>query len=387
MLRSALFAFAALSSVVNAAVTPVTRGRKATTGKLTELDQVLVYQPAANYTDPRTLYARTLELCDGTLLATWENYSPEPPLVYFPIYESLDHGKTWSEVGRAEDQVYGFGLRYQPFLYELEQAFGDYPAGTILLSGSAIPTNLSETNIELYASRDKGRTWDFVSHIAHGGVAVPNNGETPVWEPFIYVYEDTLIVYYSDQRDANYGQKLVHQETTDLVNWSDVIDDVAHTPYTDRPGMPTVSKLPNGKFIYTYEWGGNELSESYSFPVTYRIADDPRKFIDATDNYVNASGTIPRGSPYNVWSSVGGENGSIIVSSGTNQELFINRALGDPDAWEKYEISQPTAYTRSLRVLAEDNDYLIVAGGGVLPPSTTNNVTLSIYKLTELLGL
>jgi hypothetical protein len=66
-----------------------------------------------------------------------------------------------------------------------------------------------------------------------------------------------LIVYYSDQRDPNYGQKLVHQETTDLVNWSDVIDDVTHSTYTDRPGMPIVTKLPNGQYFYvsTNRWG------------------------------------------------------------------------------------------------------------------------------------
>ncbi|KAF3006952.1 hypothetical protein E8E14_003046 [Neopestalotiopsis sp. 37M] len=385
MLRTAALALAALGSLVDAAAVAIdTRNAHA---EPTTVDRTLLFQPPDNYTDPRTLYARTVELSCGKLLATWENYSPEPPPVWFPIYESLDYGQSWTEIARVQDQVYGFGLRYQPFLYELPQAFGDYPAGTVLLSGSAIPTNLSETNIELYASRDQGVTWEFVSHIAHGGVAVPNNGETPVWEPFIYVYEDTLIVYYSDQRDPNYGQKLVHQETTDLVNWSDVIDDVTHSTYTDRPGMPIVTKLPNGQYFYVYEYGGTSITADYSFPIYYRIADDPRQFASAADNYINATGYIPVSSPYVVWSSVGGDNGSIVVSSG-RQPLFINRALGDPDAWEMYsDFDQPAAYTRSLRVLAEDDDYLLVAGAGVLPPSTTNNVTVSVYKLSELLGL
>ena len=35
-----------------------------------------IYVPDANYTDPRVLYARTVELNKGVLLATWENYSP-----------------------------------------------------------------------------------------------------------------------------------------------------------------------------------------------------------------------------------------------------------------------------------------------------------------------
>jgi hypothetical protein len=53
------------------------------------------------------------------------------------------------------------------------------------MAGSAIPTDLSSTHIELYASRDSGVTWKFVSHIAAGGRAVPDNGLTPVWEPFL----------------------------------------------------------------------------------------------------------------------------------------------------------------------------------------------------------
>lgn len=35
-----------------------------------------IFQSPPNYTVPGTLYARTLELPDGSLLATWENYSP-----------------------------------------------------------------------------------------------------------------------------------------------------------------------------------------------------------------------------------------------------------------------------------------------------------------------
>ncbi|KAI1851985.1 hypothetical protein JX265_008209 [Neoarthrinium moseri] len=353
---------------------------------LSTFEHNLLFQPPENYTDPRTLYARTVQLSDGSLLATWENYSPEPPPVWFPIYQSLDDGVTWAEISRVEDQVYGFGLRYQPFLYELPQAFGDYEAGTILASGSAIPTDLNQTNIEVYASRDKGVTWEFVSHIAHGGVALPNNGETPVWEPFILTYDNTLIVYYSDQRDERYGQKLVHQTTTDLVNWSDVVDDVAYPTYTDRPGMPILTLLPNGSYFYVFEYGGGPAIADYTFPIYYRIVDDPREIAGAADHYISVGGNIPVSSPYVVWSSVGGDDGSIIVSSG-RQPLYINRALGDPNAWEEYQISQPAAYTRHLRVFEQDDDYLLVMGAGVLPPSTTNNVTASVYRVSEILGL
>lgn len=137
------------------------------------ISNVTIFSPPANYTVPRTLYARTLLLtqpCNkeaasassastngNTLLATWENYGPNNDTnPYFPIYASHDGGATWSERSRVHDQVNGWGLRYQPFLYELPEAFGGYKAGTILLAGNSIPDDLSETQIDLYASTDKG---------------------------------------------------------------------------------------------------------------------------------------------------------------------------------------------------------------------------------------
>ena len=114
---------------------------------------------SANWTDPKVLYARSAQLKDGSLIATWENYSPEPPQVYFPIFHSADGGYTWSERSRVQDTVNGWGLRYQPFLYVLEKPFAGYKSGTVFLAGSSIPTDLSVTQIDLYASTDAGKTW------------------------------------------------------------------------------------------------------------------------------------------------------------------------------------------------------------------------------------
>lgn len=147
--------------------------------------EVTIFDPPSSYNIPRTLYARTVELPNGDLLATWENYSPQPPLVYFPIYRSQDAGQTWEKYSEVHDQVNGYGLRYQPFLYVLPERIGDFPAGTLLLAGNSIPANLSSTEIDLYASLDSGKEWHFVSRVAQGGVAIPDNGLTPVWEPFL----------------------------------------------------------------------------------------------------------------------------------------------------------------------------------------------------------
>lgn len=118
----------------------------------------------------------------GTLLSTWENYSGDENngKPWFPIYRSTDHGATWKNFSRVDDQVNGFGLKYQPFLYELKETFAGYAAGAILLAGNSIPRDLSSTKLDLYISTDKGKTWKFLSSIASGGKALPNNGETPV---------------------------------------------------------------------------------------------------------------------------------------------------------------------------------------------------------------
>lgn len=367
-LRLLAFLAAALVSPLVLAVGPI-------------FSNVTIFQPPVNYTDPQVLYARTTILDDGTLLATWENYSPEPPLVYFPIYRSTDGGLTWKEISRVTDQVKNWGLRYQPDLFVLPQRIGRFPAGTVLLSGSAIPTDLSFTQIELYASRDRGHTWHFVSHVAAGGEARPINGLTPVWEPYMFVYANQLIIYYSDQRDPDHGQKLVHQVSRDLVNWGPVVDDVAYPTYTDRPGMPIVTKLPNGKYFYVYEYGGApELSPRYTFPLHYRISANPLQFSSAPDfALVTVEGTRPISSPFVVWSPVGGVNGTIIVSSGTHENIYINRALGE-GLWQTVATKESRSYTRHLRVMPDVN-HLLIIGGGHLPPSTTNAVRVGVMEI------
>lgn len=375
-----------LSSLALSLASPSLRPRADT---IATFDSKVVFDPADadNYTDPEVLYARTAELTlsGNVLLATWENYSPEPPLVYFPIYKSTDHGLTWEHISNVTDQVNGWGNRYQPFLYELPVDFGGYAAGTVLLAGNSIPTNLSNTQIDVYASTDAGYTWEFVSHVAAGGEALPNNGVTPVWEPFIMMYEGQLVLYYSDQRDTDHGQKLVHQTTTDLLTWADPVDDVAYDEYTDRPGMTTIAQLPTGDYIMTYEWG-HSFSSGYSFPVTYRISADPLDFNSSAPISLVAAntGTTPTGSPYVVFSSDGGANGTIVVSCGGRSTVYVNRALGDASAWYEYETPQPTAYSRHLRVFAEDQTKLLIAGGGVLPPATNNTVSLSVVSLPDL---
>lgn len=195
------------------------------------------------------------------------------------------------------------------------------------------------------------------------------------------------MLYYSDQRDnETYGQKLVHQTTTNLKTWGDVIDDVHYSDYYDRPGMPTVAALPNGEYIYMYEYGGEDSQTSYWFPVYYRISKDPLDFLAAEGQRLDpVNGSTPYGSPYVVWSKHGGKNGTIVASGSSNSEVYTNQMLGHPDYWKKWSTPQPNAYTRALMVFKEDPDYLMIMGGGYLPPSTTNEISLSVVRLSEIM--
>ncbi|NUR01209.1 MAG: ricin-type beta-trefoil lectin domain protein, partial [Streptomyces sp.] len=169
-----------------------------------------MYTSPSTAPSPGALYPRGLRLqysgsSNGTMLATFEQYSSGTPV--FPIYRSTDNGNSWTQISSITDTHNGFGMRYQPQLYELPTQIGNFPAGTILAAGNSIPNDLSSTELDLYASTDHGMTWSFVSSIAQGGRADVTNGETPVWEPFLMVSGSKLIVYYSDQRDPNHAQK------------------------------------------------------------------------------------------------------------------------------------------------------------------------------------
>ena len=63
----------------------------------------------------------------------------------------------------------------------------------------------------------------------------------------------------------------------------------------------------------------------------------------------------------------------------------MNRRLGAVDAWEKVPTPEGVSYTRHLRVMPE-RDHLLIMGGGLLPPSENNKVTVSVIDLGESLA-
>jgi hypothetical protein len=203
----------------------------------------------------------------------------------------------------------------QPFLYELPRAFAGLPRGTVLCAGNELG-DFSSTKIQLYASRDGGVTWKFLSTVAQGGAPIPENGNTPVWEPFLLLHRDRLICYYSDQRDPAYRQKLAHQTSTDLRTWGPVVDDAVGTDYSQRPGMTTVAQVDRRLWIMTHEAGGNSGDNFYA--VHYKLATDPESFGAASDLVLHdRDGYLPSAAPTVSWSDSGGPLGTIVVTAKT----------------------------------------------------------------------
>lgn len=321
-----------------------------------------MYTPPTGSLAPGALYARAVQTSNGNMYATFEQYTTG--VSKFPIYESTNNGETWFKVGDVSDTHKGVGMRWEPQLYELPQAIGNMPAGTLLCAGLVLPYDRSFCEIDLYKSNDAGRNWTYVSTIAEGKAANP--GDDPVWEPFLMVANNKLICYYSDERDTAYSQKLVHQTTTDGINWSSTVNDVAISG--QRPGMVAVVKMPNGNYIMTYEIIGNP-GGAY-----YKISSNPESWNQAdAGTCFDASGS----SPYCV-----NLNGTIILSSAGNSNLYTNTNSGT-GTWTQISCIIGSCYSRCLVPLSNGRLFAIGAGWN---GSGLNNVTygdMSVSTTTD----
>ncbi|WTJ88683.1 RICIN domain-containing protein [Streptomyces sp. NBC_01537] len=323
-----------------------------------------MYTPPSGAPSPGTLYPRAMRLqhngsANGTILATFEQYTNTTPV--FPIYRSTDDGNSWTKISEVADTQNGWGMRWEPELFELPTAVGDFPAGTIMAAGDSVPGDRSATKIDLYASTDRGLTWTFVTNIATGGRAISSNGYTPVWEPFFLYASGKLIVYYSDQRDTAHGQKIVHQVSTDGRTWGPVVDDVVRPNYADRPGMPVVTRLPNGTYVMTHEYCG---APEGGCSVYYHISSDPENFISDPGQVLRANdGLIPSGAPYVTWLPAGGPNGTLVVSSDNQNDLFVNSDNGSAGGWTHIRSNLASGYSRGLLPLADGHSLLVLSGG------------------------
>ncbi len=166
------------------------------------------------------------------------------------LFRSLDEGRTFTPL-TSVPTVAGSPANNQErccsTVYELPQAIGPLPAGTLLYAGSFFSGGVPA--IELYTSSDEGVTWKYVATPLRAGDA-----QHGLWEPEFSVARDgSLVMFVSDETDACCSQKLISMHTRDGVQWTPKQDLVASTVPTERPGMAIVSVLPGGVYFMTYE--------------------------------------------------------------------------------------------------------------------------------------
>ncbi|WP_247004427.1 IclR family transcriptional regulator domain-containing protein [Halosolutus gelatinilyticus] len=299
-------------------------------------DGNVLYSPPEWAPVPGAMYPRVARLDrdggDGTtLLATFECYettgktgTDEP---YFPIYRSTDDGRTWSRFSELRDTQRGWGLRYQPMLFEAPRRIGPWDAGTVFAVSNSIPNDRSRTSIDLYASEDGGRNWSYVSTVAAGGKAVPGRGESPVWAPELAVDADgNLVCYFSDARhsDDGYNRLIGHRVSKDGGRtWEPETFDVAIADDESTPGMPTITTLPTGRYLLTYFIGGPKHGGS----VFVKTSPDGREWgapADAGSPVRADDGRQFIEGPYATWVPYGGEDGTILVAGKTLRDRNRN---------------------------------------------------------------
>lgn len=329
----------------------------------------LVYAPAAGSsfnpeggTPAGTTYGKIIVLknsgsSNGTQLVTYDQLVLVSGKQVYPIYKSTDNGSTWTHVTDIvpANDFSTLTRTSQPFLYEVPQATGGLAAGTILLAGNIMPQDRSSTRLVVYKSTDHGSTWSYLSTIDTGGPATydpsPTSTTTSVWEPSLAVDGNGgLVAYFSDERQKanNVLQAVAYRRSTDGgATWGSEVNVSAPTNKSDRPGMITVTKLPDGRYLATYEVVNRPSQSLNTAPVYFKISPDGLDWSPTTSIGTQVKLANGRGigsSPFVKWVPTGGPNGMVVIaskwsldSSGNidgGQNFYVNYNLG-AGPWER----------------------------------------------------
>jgi hypothetical protein len=354
----------------------------------------LVHAGSAGETGPlytRLLATRPTGPNNGALLLTAEVYQDiDDTGPVFPIWRS-DDAISWEQIGCVADQRFSFGNRYQPTLLEVTDGFAGLPAGAILLAGSAIPADLSETHLVLYVSVDGGTNWDFLSQIDDGGPAIYNPGPdadtTAIWEPDLFVVGDELVCAYADERYKQVGmlQVIVHRRTRDLRHWSDPVLDIGVPDRFTRPGMfVCTGQLPTGDYLAVFETVGPADA-----PVHLKQSADGLDWGDPSalgTRLESDDGVFLSGSPNLAWRQDAHGHIELIITGrtavrpdGSLAELALYNPKGGEGAW--YAIPLPVQVQRRREPDNSGYSHSVVWFGDLLVQATTIHNQLGSHDI------
>ena len=405
------------------------------------------------------LYPKTAALPSGRLVAAFEKStvtaSGSADGQTIPLYKSDDNGTTWQHLADVKAPAYASSnpaySSYvsnwtNPYLYVLPQAVGNLASGTLLMAtvvsgddynyldqkatnSSYTPTHdgdRSNTAIALYSSTDSGSTWNVVNVITTGswsnGANYPATENTyhqndPVWEPYLMVYNNQLVAYYSDENDytgydsstgvptldpnnnttSDPATQILAHRTWDGVSssWSSAVVDVSGTTVTNssgyseigggRPGMTNVVQTSDGKWMITYEyWGGGNN-------VRYKIASDPLHFYSVGGDAGTGITSLPVTSGSSRL-SLGGSpvlmrmpNGRILFNAGSSGDIWTNASGSSTGAWTQQHTTMASSYSRSLTYIPNTGRVEIVGGTTTISYADIDfgNSTGAYYKLVN----
>jgi hypothetical protein len=310
--------------------------------------------PAATRLADGTGYASVVKLAhqsnakdNGRLLMVFEQHGMKG----IPLYASDEEGDHWTFQSNVTDQPHAgdasWQLRWQPNISEVPRSSGNLAAGTLLLAANATGNDargrvISE-DLQLYASRDGGKSWRYLSSIVKGGGKPEDKDNKGVWEPDIHVLDDgRMVAYYSSEQHKaeGFNQLLAHKVSTDGGrSWGRETVDVAIPGGVQRPGMATVARLADGRYAMTYE----NIDGPRNGQVFIKFSGDGLDWGNPADHgepVMTASGVFPSACPVVRWFPLGGPQGVIVVSSerGGSDDgghaLYWNNAGGRGPWWQ-----------------------------------------------------
>ena len=254
------------------------------------------------------------------------------------VVESSDGGKTWKIISRPTEQnamnkAHGLEPGNMSQIYELPEAVGDYPAGTLVYANGSLSYGL-RTEIWMWYSTDCGRTWRQTAQIA----TMPNTDSEGkgVWEPYAIYDNGYLYCFYSDQTNPTYDQALTFRRSKDGVNWEEPKYVCTFEGKQEGPGMIIITKMGNGEFFAAYEYYGKAGAHAKG-QIYYKKTRDLNDWGDPTDigTMIRSDGYEIIGAPACLWIPAGGECGTLIVSgkkdnSGTeDHRMMVSNDYGE----------------------------------------------------------
>ena len=258
------------------------------------------------------------------------------------ILKSTDEGKTWEVIFRPTDKytpkVWAGSMAH---IYELPEQIGNLPAGTLVYSANTVDYN-SYSHIGVWVSTDCGKSWREIAKVATGGGL-----EEGVWEPYMLAHEGYLYCFYSDDSHPRYDQRIVYKRSKNGINWEAAVPVCAFGEFTDRPGMPVVTKLGNGEFFLVYEYVREGNASVVHYKKTKDITDwnasDPGTAVMAKKG---SASYFPAVGPSCVWTPAGGNKGTLFVTGqlqiGGVSENCIFVSLDYGSTWDIIE--NPLSY-------------------------------------------